>query len=447
MNSFKALPVTEPHEQAHGALEIRVVTSAEDVERFNALCQEHHYLGATRAVGDFLRQVAILDGQWVGLLAWGSAAYKLQDREEWIGWNNTQRAERLKLVAQNRRYLLLGPKGAHPNRASQVLAAATRALPLQWEEHFGYRVLVAESFTDPEQFAGTCYKASNWEPVGFSEGNTRHRADFYVPNERPKRLWLKELVPGGRKTLGALKLPQSAAGALVAAPSGTLPLSLPQVSSLFEVFRLMADPRTRGAQFRIGGVLTLTAMAVLCGACDVSQVARFATRLRPRQRAHIGMPRKAGTEAFYRVPSYSVFYQVLKRMDAEEFARRLCAWLQAAAGTLPAALALDGKMIRDQIGLITLAEHEDGSPYAMALMDQKEGTERCELSAAQELLETLPALDGKTITGDALHCQKETARIIVEKGGDYLLQLKANQPTLLGLAEKLEKVTPPFFRK
>jgi hypothetical protein len=327
------------------------------------------------------------------------------------------------------------------------LAAAARALPLQWQEHFGYRVLVAESFTDPEQFAGTCYKAAGWEPVGFSEGNTRHWADFYVPNERPKRLWLKELVPGSRKTLGALKLPESAVGALVAAPSGTLPLSLPQMSSLFEVFRLMADPRTRGAQFRIGGVLTLTAMAVLSGACDINQVARFATRLRPKQRAHIGMPRKAGTEAFYRVPSYSVIYQVLKRMDAEEFARRLCGWLQRAAGTLPTALALDGKMIRDQIGMITLAEHEDGSPYAIALMDQKEGTERCELAAAQELLKTLPALDGKTITADALHCQKETARIIVEKGGDYLLQIKANQPTLLALAQKLEKVTPPFFAK
>ena len=58
--------------------------------------------------------------RWVALLASGSAAYKLKDREAWIGWNNTRRAERLKLVAQNRRYLLLGPKGRHPNRASQV---------------------------------------------------------------------------------------------------------------------------------------------------------------------------------------------------------------------------------------------------------------------------------------------------------------------------------------
>ncbi len=152
-------------------------------------------------------------------------------------------------------------------------------------------------------------------------------------------------MAGGSKTLCALNLPERVVGGLVAAPSGTLPLNPAQMRSLFEVFWLMTDPRTGGAEFRIGGVLTLTAMAILCGACDISQIARFATRLRPKQRAHLGMPRKTGTQAFYRVPSYSVFYQVLKRMDAGEFARRLCSWLQAAAGTLPGALALDGKTI------------------------------------------------------------------------------------------------------
>ena len=175
---------------SEGSLLVRVV-QVNEVERFDSLCKEHHYLGKARPVGDFLRQVAVIDGQWVGLLAWGSAAYKLKDREKWIGWSTSQRTERLKLVVQNRRYLLLGSKGEHPNRASQVLAAATRGLASQWMQHFGYVPQVAESFTDPEQFSGTCYKAAGWEPVGFTEGNSRHRADFYVPNERPKRLWLK----------------------------------------------------------------------------------------------------------------------------------------------------------------------------------------------------------------------------------------------------------------
>ena len=70
-------------------------------------------------------------------------------------------------------------------------------------------------------------------------------------------------------------------------------------------------------------------------------------------------------------------------------------------------------------------------PQALAVYDQKEGTPRCEQTAAAALLEKLPALDGKIITADPLHCQRQHARSIVEKGGDYLLQIKGNQPKLL----------------
>ena len=163
-----------------------------EVEWFDRMLAQEHYLGKTPPVGDFLRQVVEREGRAIALLAWGSAALKLKDREQWIGWSASQRAERLKLVVQNRRYLLLHARGENPNLASQALAAACRALPAQWQERFGYRVLLAESFTDPESYAGTSYKASGWERVGLSEGNSRHRADFYVPNGRPKRLWMKE---------------------------------------------------------------------------------------------------------------------------------------------------------------------------------------------------------------------------------------------------------------
>ena len=55
-------------------------------------------------------------------------------------------------------------------------------------------------------------------------------------------------------------------------------------------------------------------------------------------------------------------------------------WLTQNAGTSAPALSLDGKMIRSIIGTVTLAEHHNGSP--MAVMDQKEGTQRCEQTAA-----------------------------------------------------------------
>jgi len=417
------------------SLSVRVVVEAQEVAAFDQRLAGRHYLGSTRSVGDFLRQVVERDGQVVAQLVWGAAALKLKDREQWIGWDRSQRGQRLKLVVQNRRYLLLHDKGQEPNLASQALAAACRVLPEQWEERFGYRPLLAETFTDPEAYAGTCYKASGWEAVGMSQGHSRHRADFYIPNDRPKRLWMKELSPQARERIRAVHLEDGLAGAMVAAPAGMLPLSPPQCRSLLEVFRQAPDPRGRNTRFRIGPVLTLVSLALLGGARDVAQIARFATRLQPKERAALGLPIRKGTRRFYEVPGYSVFYQVLSRMDPEGFAERLNGWLSQQAGELPAALALDGKMIRDLIGTVTLADAEDGSPVAVAIMDQKEGTSRCEQSAARALIDSLPSLEGQTVTGDPLHCQRELGRTIVEKGGEYLFQIKGNQPKLLAHAQ------------
>lgn len=404
-----------------------------------------HYLGAGRPVGDYLRQIVEIEQQPVALLVWGPSCYSLKDRDLWIGWSANQRIERLKLVVQNRRFLLLTPKGQAPNLASQVLAAAMRALPQQWLEQFGYRPLLAESFTDPEAYCGTCYKASNWEPVGMSAGYSRHRADFYVFNDRPKRLWMRELSVGARKHLRAAELPPECQSGTIAAPSGVLPVKQQEMDSLYELFCKAPDPRDKNTQFRTGPLLTIIAMALLAGRREIAEIARFANTLTPAQRRRLNLPLKKGTRRFYKVPSYSVFYQVLTRMDPEAFARLLSDWLTQRAGSLPQALALDGKMIRDHIGLLTLAEHEDGAPQAIAIYDQKEGTERCELSAADALLEQLPALDGKIITADPLHCQRKHGRVVVEKGGDYFLQIKGNQPTLHAKAQGLDSLRETPF--
>jgi hypothetical protein len=432
--------------RADPSLEVHSV-AAEELERFEGLLAAKHYLGSAPPVGDFLRQVVIREGRWVALLVWGPAALKLKDREQWIGWNRALAAERLKLVVQNRRYLLLHERGEQPNLASAALAAACRALPGQWQERFGYTPLIAESFTDPETFSGTCYKASGWQPVGMSEGNSRHRADFFVPNGRPKRLWLKELSPQARQKACASALPPQCAAAGTQAAHGLLPLDQPQRRSLMEVLRKAPDPRGKNTRFRIGPVLSIVSMALLCGARQISEIARFANRLHPRQRAELGLPIKKGARRFYEVPTYSVFYEVLTRMDGQAFAALLSGWLCEQQGALPGALALDGKMIRDIIGTVSLVDVEDGSPVAVAVMDQKEATQRCELKVAQQLLAAMPSLDGKTITADPLHCQKETARLIAEKGGEYFLQIKGNQPALLQYARTQSASDAPLLSR
>lgn len=287
--------------ESGAAATVRVATVAER-EWFDQQLTERHYLGAGRSVGDYLRQIVTVRGQVAALLVWGPACYALKDRDRWIGWSANQRVERLKLIVQNRRFLVLGEKGRSPNLASQAMGAALRALPAQWQEHFGYRPLLAESFTDPEAYAGTCYKASNWEPVGFSAGYARHRADFYVPNERPKRLWLRALDAQARRHLRAVTVPADCVGGLLAPPSGVLPLTRPQMLALEEVFRQAPDPRAKNTRFRIGPVLTLIAMALLAGRRDIAEIARFASTLTPTQRHQLGLPRKRGTQAFYHGP-------------------------------------------------------------------------------------------------------------------------------------------------
>jgi hypothetical protein len=416
------------------AVEVEVVRP-DGTAWFDEQLTQRHPLKAGRPVGDYLRQVVKVRGRPAALLAWGPACYALKDRDRWLGWTATQRVERLKLIVQNRRFLLLTAKGEAPNLASQTLAAAVRALPEHWQQAFGYRPLLAESFTDPEAYEGTCYKASHWEAVGHSAGYSRHRADFYVDNDHPKRLWLRELDPQARRHLRSAVLPADCQPGVIAPPSGVLPVDQPQLESLFAVLQRAPDPRAKNTRYRLGAVLTLVALGLLAGRRDIAELARFARTLRPPQRRLLGLPRKAGTKAFYQVPTYSVFYQVLTRLDNEAFATLLHDWLQARAGTLPQALALDGKMIRDHLGLLTLAQHDDGAPQAVAVYDQKEGTPRCEQVVATKLLQGLSALDEKTVTADPLHCQKPNARAIVEKGGEFLFQIKGNQPGLLAQAQ------------
>ena len=173
---------------------MRLALETEESE-LAGLLDKSHYLGADRPVGDHLRQVVTRAGRRVAILAWGPASYALKDRDLWIGWDATRRVERLSLLVQNRRFLLLAERGEAPNLASQALAAAVRALPGHWMERFGYRPLLAETFTDPESYQGTCYKASAWEPVGASQGYDRHRADFYREHGKPNRLWLRPSTP------------------------------------------------------------------------------------------------------------------------------------------------------------------------------------------------------------------------------------------------------------
>ena len=426
-------------------VQIRVI-KARERKRFEELMGEYHYLGEGHSAGDTMRMVAERDGEWVGLLMWGSACYRLKPRDEHIGWTSTQRAQRQKLIVQNRRFALLSDRGQNPNLASHILGAAIRELPRLWFEAFGYQPLLAETFSDIEAFEGTCYRAAGWQPLGLSKGYSRHRADFYVLNERPKKLWVRELRPNATSLLRAMTLPDACIKGAQSDADGVLPIKQPQVESLHEALCKVPDPRARNRTFHIGAVLTIVAMAIFSGHTNLMQIVRFANRLHNDQRKELGLPIFKKGSSYRKVPSYKVFYNLLRILDIDAFAQCLSQWLSQHSGTLPAALALDGKFIRDTVGVVCLVDHETGVPRAMIKASKKEGEGKdCEIKAAQRMIESQPDLSNTVTTADALHAQRRMASGIVERGGEFIVQVKDNQKTVHKTAAKLTAGLSPLL--
>ena len=432
---------TQTRQGKDGPLTVREAGRAE-ASRINERLAEKHPQRAPKRVGHELRMVVEQGGEWVGVLVWTSGCQRLQDRDECIGWTNAQRAQRLKLIVQLRRYLLLHEAGTRPNLASEALAAATRVLPAMWNKRFGFEPALLESFSDIEAHAGTCYRAAGWTAVGMSKGFAKHRGDLYRFHGRPKKLWLRPLGKHAVEALRAPRLPERYEAGATADAQGQMPLKSAQMRSLASALRATPEPRASNLRFPLGPLLCVIAMALLSGARDISQIHRFGWRLRPQQRAVLGFRRRKG-KAVCQMPGYSVYRDVLKALDLEAFAEVLTEWLAANRGSLPTALALDGKMIRDTIGILSLVEVETGVPVTLRVMTQKEGDgAHCEKTVARQLVEEMPDAQGALISGDALHTDKPFALNAVENGADYLLQVKGNQPTIKARLARRTAATP-----
>lgn len=87
-------------------IQIRPVERAEE-GRYQALLDEHHFLGRMPEISETLWYVAQWHDQWVALLSFSAAAWKCSARDQWIGWSSRQQYDRLKLIANNSRFLIL----------------------------------------------------------------------------------------------------------------------------------------------------------------------------------------------------------------------------------------------------------------------------------------------------------------------------------------------------
>jgi len=128
------------------------------------------------------------DDRVLGCLLFGAAAWKSEDRDQWIGWSPEIREQNLGLICNNTRFLIL-PWVTVFNLASYALGTVLRRLSGDWKRRYGSRVVLVETFVDTTRYIGTCYKAANWQKIGQTKG--RSRQDRYSKLKVPiKDIWL-----------------------------------------------------------------------------------------------------------------------------------------------------------------------------------------------------------------------------------------------------------------
>ncbi|WP_230988031.1 Druantia anti-phage system protein DruA [Bathymodiolus japonicus methanotrophic gill symbiont] len=88
------------------------------------------------------------------------------------------------LIANNSRFLII-PEQHYPNLASRILSLCERRISLDWQKHFGYPLLLLETFVDPQYFYGTIYRAANWIHVGEARGSSR-TSKGYSSTRKPR---------------------------------------------------------------------------------------------------------------------------------------------------------------------------------------------------------------------------------------------------------------------
>lgn len=191
----------------------------------------------------------------------------------------------------------------------------------------------------------------------------------------------------------------------------------------------LEDPREdRGQNHLLIDMVGLALCGTICGANSWADIERFC-------RAH-----QAWFEQFLElpqgIPSHDTFGRVFRLLDTAQMQQCMAAWVEHLQFCLDGqTVAIDGKTLRgshDHAAAVkplhvvnVWANHVKFCLGQISVNDKSN-----EIPAVQELLEILN-LKGGVITADAMHCQKKTAKTIIDSEADYILQVKNNQPTLM----------------
>ncbi|MDO8698860.1 MAG: DUF4338 domain-containing protein [Rhodoferax sp.] len=303
------------------AVVVRLAQPEERI-RWDELMRAHHYLGLSAMVGRSLRYVAQYKGQWLALIGWASAALKCAARDAWIGWARPLQWQRIGLIANNCRFLILpGPRVS--NLASKVLGTNLARLSADWQAVHGQALVLAETFVDPSRFVGTCYKAANWVDVGATRGFAKSNTT-YTEHGQSKRILLYPLVSDARAILSR-PLPHPR---LPRTQVKSLDLTDAQARALLDRLGTIAEVRSGlGRRHSQRSVLALAVCAFISGARSSNEMAKWIERANPSLLRRLRCRRDAHTQRWV-PPSEPTLRRILIKLPVEQLEPVLGDWLQ-----------------------------------------------------------------------------------------------------------------------
>lgn len=185
-------------------IHLEIARAGNDLTRWRHYVNEYHMLGDKHVHGSRLAYFIKSRETILGCLQFSASAWALSSRDEWIGWNVQDRKQRLHLIVNNSRFLIL-PWVNIKNLASKVLSLAIKRIQEDWLREYCYAPVLLETFVDTSHFAGTCYKASNWAYLGETQGRGRmdrereyalsRKAIYMYPLQKDFKDCLKGLKP------------------------------------------------------------------------------------------------------------------------------------------------------------------------------------------------------------------------------------------------------------
>lgn len=304
--------------------------------RFKDLMARHHYLGYPAAIGETIQYVAIYQDHWIALLIFSAAALKASPRDRWIGWPPFIQWQRLHLIANNTRFLIL-PDYSIKNLASNVLAKCLKRISQDWKTIYNHPLLMVETFVDPVRFKGTCYLANGWIELGRTKGFKKSNQS-YIQHNHPKKILVRPLHSKARVILRHPRLCETYQKGV-----SQMTLNEKQAKSLFKHIDQITDPRSfQGLRHHKPTLVAICVCATLCGARSFAAVFDWVSNLSKTMKRRLKIKFKNGE---YIVPSKSTIRRFLISINPDELNEVLSTWIQKLED-FDAPIAVDGKTMR-----------------------------------------------------------------------------------------------------